>query len=873
MCPASFSKHNVSHTNVVFPQCSRRPLSHPVKSDAPSFTLATPWNEETSGRLTTVDIVPGIVAVGTEKGGVQIFTYGGGRHVLRPYLKIPPPPSNDMATVTCKICVGKEKVSVFVAYRRRQVPGSPGLASSPRSTAGVSCFDMPVPRGSNPTPVSAPSSRHDLDGRMVLSSSLCDATSAADTDDTLFTVARPDGLYTYSTTQKVDVSPIDGPKLAICLIPPPPRSGVTRASPPGKGGSSFALVASTDVKSRRDAVDIYDATNKLVAFHLLLSPGHTAVRSAGITTPPTRNADGSIRPGRSSAIVFTSGGSLVTLTEKGTAEKVNLLVQKNLFSAAIFVAYADPSFETEDITMLYRRHAEYMYRKGDYSGAIDQYKHTIGSLEPSHVIFRYLDAPKIPLLVKYLEELRGKNLATPVHNELLRTCYLKLNDSESAETIAAFTSRSMDTDSLSNMVANTPKDALATICSFEASQAAEALAVYGASLARLLPRETAGLVVTLCLGTYSARALSESASTVMADAKKFLEHPTNDHDQAHEPYPVHVFASCFMENPKMLRLLLTHCNRNKCPLTPSLRRTLLELTLAEWNQAKRTGDTEAEKLRRKEALASLTDSHCREIGDYDALVIVQLAGFEEGELLLYERLQMGPMLLSRYAKDGSEKARRQMLAMCQSDPEILADVLGYFVIMVTERLNDTEAEADGDESDDEVDDILEDIQEALALARRQGVLPPVRIARILAGEGTGQFSSGTVGAERPQVKTVPLSVALDYVGDILDESRKEISRLKTEVEEYNQLCNSMEVEIESLLSTSQSRHTRRKGSEEASPRIKIEDMYAKVRMALDDNEKQDNNAELSREAFWREMDQSEDTFQTIARFFTKGVIQ
>lgn len=67
---------------------------------------------------------------------------------------------------------------------------------------------------------------------------------------------------------------------------------------------------------------------------------------------------------------------------------------------------------------------------------------------------------------------------------------------------------------------------------------------------------------------------------------------------------------------------------------------------------------------------ALTDSHCREIGDYDALVIVQLAGFSEGELLLFERLQMTPMLLERYAKDGSEKARRQMLALSQSDPEV-----------------------------------------------------------------------------------------------------------------------------------------------------------------------------------------------------------
>ena len=161
----------------------------------------------------------------------------------------------------------------------------------------------------------------------------------------------------------------------------------------------------------------------------------------------------------------------------------------------------------------------------------------------------------------------------------------------------------MDTESLSSIVANAPKDALATICSFDSNQAAEALAVHGASLARVLPRETAGLVVSLCLGTYSPSKLSEASSAVLAYAKKVLEFATDVREVECEPYPVEVFASSFMENPKMLRLILAHCNRNKCHLTPSLRRTLLELTLSEWNQAKRSGDTESEKLRRKEAIA------------------------------------------------------------------------------------------------------------------------------------------------------------------------------------------------------------------------------------------------------------------------------
>lgn len=194
-------------------------------------------------------------------------------------------------------------------------------------------------------------------------------------------------------------------------------------------------------------------------------------------------------------------------------------------------------------------------------------------------------------------------MTSEVHNELLRTCYLKLNDPKSAEGIAALSSRSVNTESLSSTVTSSPKDALAMICSFDAPQAAEALAAHGASLARLLPRETAGLVVSLCLGTFSPQKFAELSSTaILADAKRLLGDSNGEMSTECEPYPVHMFASAFMENARMLRLILSHCNRHRCTLTPSLRRTLLELTLAEWNQAKRTGDTESEKILRKEAI-------------------------------------------------------------------------------------------------------------------------------------------------------------------------------------------------------------------------------------------------------------------------------
>lgn len=177
---------------------------------------------------------------------------------------------------------------------------------------------------------------------------------------------------------------------------------------------------------------------------------------------------------------------------------------------------------------------------------------------------------------------------------------------------------------------------------------------------------------------------------------------------------------------------------------------------------------------------------------------------------------------------------------------------------------------DDDSEDDEVAEIMDDIQEALTLARRQGVLPPVRIARILAGEGTGQFSADRPPKERK--KTVPLSVALDYVGTILEESRRETSRLKSEIEEYNELCNSMEYEIDSLLRASYVLPPT-SSDETQDNRFNIDELYTKVKTDESDGMSGAGMSEQAREAFWREMNQTEDSFDTISRFFAKGVIR
>ncbi len=547
------------------------------------------------------------------------------------------------------------------------------------------------------------------------------------------------------------------------------------------------------------------------------------------------------------------------------------------------MAFADSSYKASDITSLFRRHAEFLYRKGDFSASMDQYIYTIGSLEPSHVIFRFLDAPKIPLLTKYLEKLRSRDLATAVHCELLKTCYLKLNDVNMAEKTSSLLSKSLTSATCTSLVSNllhSPLEALAIICSFEAPHAVESLKIHGSILARASPRETAGIVISLCDGVYSPGALASVGERrkVTSDVlKELLE--SKDRPQTCEMYPVHFFSTAFMENPKLLRVILAHCLKNKRYLTSSLKRTLLELTLEEWNVAKRTKNMILEKTRRDEAMAILSDPQASsKLGDYESLVIVQQNNFVEGEILLYERLQMVPLLVEKYANEGTYKARRKMLALCRSDPEILGDVLGHFVAMATERLGDDVLKEDDEsvDSESELGELLQDVKEALQMARSQKVLPPVRIARILAGEGVGQFRNEFGVNDREKTEGVPLSVALDYIGNVLDEKGKEIERLQSDVEEYNHMCNAMESEISQLLSLSNG--TKRSNARSKAtnvPDINIDEMYSKLlntSFETRPNSVNERKSEAFSEEFWRAMGQTEDRFGTIARFFAKDII-
>ena len=100
------------------------------------------------------------------------------------------------------------------------------------------------------------------------------------------------------------------------------------------------------------------------------------------------------------------------------------------------------------------------------------------------------------------------------------------------------------------------------------------------------------MVIALCDGSYSPTAMADTAAGREGSTRQC------------EKYTISLFANAFMENQKLFRLILSHCRRNDCVLTPMLSTTLLELTLDEWNAAKWTGDMqEVQKLRHDEAIS------------------------------------------------------------------------------------------------------------------------------------------------------------------------------------------------------------------------------------------------------------------------------
>ena len=105
--------------------------------------------------------------------------------------------------------------------------------------------------------------------------------------------------------------------------------------------------------------------------------------------------------------VITSLHRVFQLTEKDTQTKLNDLFKRNLYPTAISLAHSSQC-DYSSIMEIFRMYGDHLYTKGNFDDAITQYVRTIGHVEPSYVIRRFLDAQRINNLTVYLEALHSQ---------------------------------------------------------------------------------------------------------------------------------------------------------------------------------------------------------------------------------------------------------------------------------------------------------------------------------------------------------------------------------------------------------------------------------------------------------------------------------
>ncbi|GBC08910.1 hypothetical protein RclHR1_08490004 [Rhizophagus clarus] len=225
-------------------------------------------------------------------------------------------------------------------------------------------------------------------------------------------VARDEGIYFYVPEGRGAFLAYEGTKSEVIWF----KSNLIIVSPPAQS-TRYTATSSTGSSNQKNTspfeltkVTIIDTANKFIAYMGTFSHGIRTIccEWGGV-------------------YILGMDGKLYRLEEKDTPTKLEILFKKNLYSLAINLAHSQ-KYDDASVSEIFKKYGDHLYSKADYDGAMAQYIRTIGQLEPSYIIRKFLDAQRIHNLVNYLQELHSHDLATPDHTTLLLNCYTKLKD-------------------------------------------------------------------------------------------------------------------------------------------------------------------------------------------------------------------------------------------------------------------------------------------------------------------------------------------------------------------------------------------------------------------------------------------------------------
>ncbi|KAF9651477.1 hypothetical protein BDM02DRAFT_3154289 [Thelephora ganbajun] len=227
-------------------------------------------------------------------------------------------------------------------------------------------------------------------------------------------VARDEAVYVVGTEGRGACYAYEGTKSSVythtnylVIISPPFTPTATSSSATVR---NFVARGQPQPNTDIAKVTVFDPENKLVAFSGTFAQGVREIVSQW----------GDI-------YILSNDGKLSCLQEKPTAAKLDMLYRKSLYLIALNLGKTQ-NLDEASVADIHRQYGDHLYSKGDYDGAMKQFVKTIGNVQPSYVIRKFLDAQRIHNLVTYLQELHAMGLANSDHTTLLLNTYTKLKD-------------------------------------------------------------------------------------------------------------------------------------------------------------------------------------------------------------------------------------------------------------------------------------------------------------------------------------------------------------------------------------------------------------------------------------------------------------
>lgn len=655
----------------------------------------------------------------------------------------------------------------------------------------------------------------------------------------------------------------------------------------------YLLCVIADPKTGTNVFNVYDLRNRLIAYSLVVDKVSNMLCEWG------------------NVILITADKSLLCVAEKDMESKLDMLFKKNLYTVAINLVQSQHADASATANVM-RKYGDHLYGKQDYDEAMSQYINTIGHLEPSFVIQKFLDAQRIYNLTNYLEKLHEKGLASKDHTTLLLNCYTKLKDVEKLNTFirkedgigelkfdvetAIRVCRAANYHEHAMYVAKKAgkhewylkilledlgnyDEALQYISSLEPSQAGVTIKEYGKILIEHKPKEAIDILMRLCTeqGTSNGVYLSMLPSPVDF-INVFVQHPHSLMDFLER------YAEIVKDSPAQAEinntLLELYLSKDLNFPSISLSENGVDQNFTDQSVAaamsktgsgkKKIADSNdtiekdcVERQQKGLELLKLGWPSDQEQPLYDvdlAIILCEMNSFKEGLLYLYEKMKLYKEVIACYMQNHDHEG---LIACCKKlgdsgkggDPSLWADLLKYF----------------GEIGED----CTKEVKEVLTYIERDDILPPIIVLQTL--------------AKNP---CLTLSVVKDYIARKLEQESKIIEEDRRAVEKYQETTKNMRKEIEDLRTNARifqlSKCTACTFTLDI-PAVHFMCMHSFHQRCLGDNETEcpecapeyRSVVEMKRSLeqnskdqalFFQQVKSSKDGFSVIAEYFGKGII-